>query len=61
MKVTPAELAALEAVAKYETVKEAAHALGKSPHTIERQLESARQRLGVSTTIAAYRKSREAA
>lgn len=61
MKVTPAEQAALDAVARYETTKEAAAALGKSQHTIERQLESARKRLGVTTTIAAYRKSREAA
>jgi DNA-binding transcriptional LysR family regulator len=59
--ITPEERRALEAVAKYGTVKEAAQELGKSPHTIERQLESARRRLGVTTTIAAYRKSREAA
>lgn len=59
--ITPAERAALEAVAERGTVKEAAEFLGKSPHTIERQLESARKRLDVTTTIAAYRKSREAA
>ncbi len=57
MTVTKAEKAALDAVASYGTVKQAAVALGKSPHTIERQLESARQRLGVSTTIEAYRKA----
>jgi DNA-binding NarL/FixJ family response regulator len=61
MKVTPAERQALDAIALHETVKGAAAALGKSPHTIERQLESARRRLGVTTTIAAYKKSRDAA
>jgi len=60
MKVTAAEEAALEAVATYGTAKEAAAALGKSPHTIERQLESARKRLDVSTSIAAYKKARDA-
>ena len=59
MTLTPAERQALEAVAKFGTVKEAASALGKSPHTLERQLESARKRLDVTTTIAAYRKVRE--
>ncbi len=59
MKVTPEEQRALEAVAKYATVKEAAAALGKSQHTVERQLESARKRFDVSTTIAAYRKMRD--
>ncbi len=61
MSVTKAEKDALEAVANYGTVKEAAAALGKSPHTIVRQLASARQRLDVTTTIAAYRKTRDAA
>ncbi len=61
MKVTPEELRAIEAVARCGTVKEAAVALGKSPHTIERQLESARRRLDVGTTIEAYRKTRDAA
>lgn len=54
-RVTPAERRAIEALASHGTVKQAALALGKSPHTIERQLESARERLGVQTTIEAYR------
>lgn len=56
MNLTPAERQALEAVAQYGTTKQAAAALGKSQHTIERQLESARQRLNVGTTIEAYRR-----
>lgn len=55
MKVTPAEKAALEAVLRHGTVKGAAASLGKSPHTVERQLESVRGRLAVTTTIEAVR------
>jgi DNA-binding CsgD family transcriptional regulator len=53
MKVTPAERAALEAIGRYGTTKQAAHALGKSPRTVEQQLKSARTRLGVDTTVQA--------
>lgn len=56
MRVTPAERRALEAVLRHGTVKGAAAALGKSQHTIERQLESARERLDVTTTIEAVRR-----
>lgn len=52
-RVTPAELAALQAFATYGTVKQAAHALGKSPRTVEQQLDSARRRLGVSKSMTA--------
>lgn len=55
MKVTAAERRALEATWHHDTVKEAAAALGKSPRTVEQQLASARQRLGVTTTRAAIR------
>lgn len=52
-RLTPAERGALEAIALHETVKAAAHALGKSPRTIEHQLDSARKRLGVSKSMTA--------
>lgn len=55
MKVTPAEQRALEAVLRHGTVKGAAHALGRSAHTVTRQLASARERLNVTTTIEAAR------
>lgn len=48
---TPAEQAAIEAIGKHGTVKAAAHALGKSPRTVEQQLRSARERFGVDTTV----------
>jgi DNA-binding transcriptional LysR family regulator len=51
--VTSAERRALEAVLRYGTAKGAAAALGKSPRTVEQQLRSARERLGVTTTIEA--------
>lgn len=54
MTVTPAERKALEALSIHETVKAAAHALGKSPRTIEQQLASARARLGVSKSMTAF-------
>lgn len=56
MNLTPAERRALEAAWDHDTVKEAATSLGKSPRTVEQQLRSARQRLGVTTTRAAIRK-----
>jgi DNA-binding CsgD family transcriptional regulator len=59
MKPTPAEREALEAWARHETVKEAAHALGKSPRTVEQQLRSVRTRLGVSKTHRAYLLTRD--
>lgn len=52
-RVTSAERAALEAVARHGTVKAAAHALGKSPRTVDQQLATARARLGVETTVQA--------
>ena len=55
MKVTPAEKQALEALLQHGTAKEAAAAIGKSPRTIEKQLETARERLHVTTTIEAVR------
>lgn len=54
-KITPAERQALEAVLRYGTTKGAAASLGKSQHTIERQLESAKERLDVTTTVEAIR------
>lgn len=59
--LTPAERRALEAVARLGTVKQAATALGKRPKTIEGQLATARSRLGVTTTIEAYRAVRDGA
>lgn len=53
--VTTAERSALDAYSRHGTVKVAAHALGKSPHTVEQQLKSARERLGVTTTVQAVR------
>lgn len=53
MKLTEAERAAIEAIARHGTVKAAAHALGKSPRTVDQQLTSARARLGVETTVQA--------
>lgn len=55
MKVTPAEKRALEAVLKHGTAKGAAASLGRSQRTIEKQLETARERLEVTTTIEAVR------
>lgn len=54
--VTSAERAALEAVLQHGTAKAAAHALGKSPRTVEQQLRSVRERLDVGTTLEAVRK-----
>jgi DNA-binding NarL/FixJ family response regulator len=57
--LTPAERRALEAVARTGTVKGAAASLGKCPKTVEHQLATARARLGVQTTIEAYRVVRD--
>jgi DNA-binding NarL/FixJ family response regulator len=54
-RTTPAERTALEAVFAHGRVKIAAHALGKSPRTIEQQLDSVRRRLDVTTTMEAIR------
>lgn len=54
MSVTPAERAALEAVARYGSVKAAAFALGKSPYTLTVQLASARRKLGAASSLQAY-------
>lgn len=53
MKLTPAERRALEALGQHGSVKSAAHALGKSPRTVEQQVRSARDRLGVDTAMQA--------
>lgn len=50
-RVTVAERAAIEAIGRHGTVKAAAFALGKSPRTVEQQLRTARERLGVETTV----------
>lgn len=52
-RLTPAERRALLAIGQHGSVKGAAYALGKSPRTIEQQARSARDRLGVETTIQA--------
>lgn len=52
-RLTPAERRALEAFGQHGSVKSAAHAIGKSPRTVEQQLKSARTRLGVDTTVQA--------
>lgn len=51
--VTLAERRALDAYGKHGSTKAAAHALGKSPRTVEQQLRTARERLGVETTVQA--------
>lgn len=56
-RLTPAERSALEAVWEHNTAKEAAAAMGKSVRTIEQQLQSARTKLDVTTTMAAVRES----
>jgi DNA-binding CsgD family transcriptional regulator len=50
-RVTAAERAAIDAIGKHGTVKAAAFALGKSPRTVEQQLRTARERVGVDTTV----------
>ena len=52
--LTPAERAALDAVARYGSVKAAAHALGKSEGTLTQQLASARRKLNADSTLQAY-------
>lgn len=54
-RVTREERRALEAWWEHETVKGAAAVLGKSPRTVEQQLRTARERLGVTKTAAAVR------
>lgn len=51
--LTPAERAAIEAYGRHGSIKAAAHALGKSPRTVEQQLHSARDRLGVAANVQA--------
>jgi len=50
------EVAALTALSKGLTIKEVARELGKSERTIRNQLDSARARIGASTTIEAIAK-----
>lgn len=57
--LTPAERKALEAYARHGTYKEAAAAIGRSAKTVQHQLATARVRLGVTTTIEAYRRVRD--
>lgn len=52
-RLTAAELRALEAKGRHGTTKAAAYALGKSPRTVEQQLRTAREKLGVDTTVQA--------
>lgn len=59
-RLTPAERRALEAIGQHGTLKAAAYALGRSPYTVDSQLRSARERLGVTTTVeAVWRVSRD--
>lgn len=51
--VTTAEKRALRAYGLHGSTKAAAFALGKSPRTVEHQLRTARERLGVETTVQA--------
>lgn len=51
--LTPSETAVLSALSEGLRVKEVAEKLGKSERTIRNQLESARLRIGASTTIEA--------
>ena len=53
--VTKAERAALDAYSRHGSVKGAAYALGKSPRTVKQQLQEARNRLGVESTVQAVR------
>ena len=53
--VTAAERSAVDAVLRHGTIKAAARSLGKSPRTVEAQLATARERLGVATTIEVVR------
>lgn len=57
--LTPAERRALDAYASHGTYKEAAASLGRSAKTVQHQLAAARVRLGVTTTIEAYRRVRD--
>jgi DNA-binding CsgD family transcriptional regulator len=54
--ITTAERAALRAVLEHGTTKAAAAALGKSPRTVEKQLQTVRGRLAVDTTLQAVRR-----
>jgi DNA-binding CsgD family transcriptional regulator len=55
--LTPAELRALRAVWEHGSIPRAAHALGRSPRTIQALLANARSRLGVTTTLEAIREA----
>lgn len=59
--LTPAERQALDAVARYGSIKAAAYALRKSPYTLDAQIRSARTKLGAVSTIQAYAMSRDVA
>lgn len=61
MKLTPAERAALEAVARFGSVKAAAFAMGKSPYTLTVQLASARRKLGAASSWQAHEMVRDRA
>lgn len=61
MTLTPAERAALDAVARYGSVKAAAFHLRKSPYTIDAQIRSAKTKLGAVSTIQAYAMVRDRA
>lgn len=57
--LTSAERRALEAYASHGTYKGAAAAIGRSTKTVQHQLAAARIRLGVTTSIEAYRRLRD--
>ena len=58
--LTRAEQDALDAVARHGSIKAAAYALGKSPHTLTVQLANARRTLGADSTVQAYARARSA-
>lgn len=61
MKLTAAEQAALDALARHGSIKAAAFALGKSPYTLTVQLAAARRKLGAASSLQAYARSRDRA
>lgn len=54
--LTPAELRALQALARYETANAASLVLGLSTQTIRNEAQSAYRKLGVRNKTAAFRR-----
>lgn len=52
--LTPAELRALQALARYETANRASLVLGLSPQTIRNEAQSAYRKLSVRNRTAAF-------